>query len=271
MPEPPLLPPLTDAPLSLILLARDDAEHLHDVVLSWQTVLNGLNRPFEVIVVDDGSRDGTPFLAGGLPGVRLLGLARRRGEGAALRLGLAAAQHPVIACAPCDRQYRPEDLPTLLQELDKVHLVSGFRVWQPMPWPLRILGWTYRMLLRVVLADRRERLPGWLGWNDYLLWLGCRLVFGLRIHDVRCAFRVFRREVVAHVPIQSESWFAHVEVLAKANFVGDVMADVPVPHIPRVRPAAEDEAERRQAWADFSRLWDDPDFGSSDPTQATIS
>jgi glycosyltransferase involved in cell wall biosynthesis len=259
MPEPPVLPSLAESPLSLLFLAHNDASHLHDVVHSWQNALAQLHRPFEVILVDDGSTDGTPFLAGDLAGVRLLGLAVAQGPGAALRVGLAAAQHPIVVSVPCDRQYRPEDLARLLPELEKAHLVSGYRVWQPVPWPLRVLGWTYRMVLRVVLAIPIDPLPGWLGWKDYGLWLLCRLLFGLRIHEVRCAFRVYRREIFGRIPIQSNSWFAHVEVLAKANFVGCVMADVPVPHTPR--PDLESAAEHRKAWADFQRVCNKPDFG----------
>src|SRR5262249_34484489 len=150
MPEPPQLPPLTDAPLSLILLADNDAPHLVDVVEAWKASLTALNRPHELIVVDDGSGDGTPFLAGGLSGVRLLGHAVRRGPGAALRTGLAAAQHPVVVCAPCDRQFRQDDLGKLLHDLDKAHLVSGYRVSRPVPWPLCVTGWIYRTTLRVV-------------------------------------------------------------------------------------------------------------------------
>jgi glycosyltransferase involved in cell wall biosynthesis len=261
MPEPPQLPPLTDAPVSLILLARNEAEHLHDVVLAWQTALQSLNRPFEVIVADDGSTDGTPFLAAGLTGVRLVGLAVRRGEGAALRAGLAAARHPVVALATCDRQYRPEDLALLLKELDKHHLVSGFRVWQRLPVPLRVLGFVYRLFLRGLLAMPTERLAGWHGWRDWGLWLACRLVFGLRIRDVRCPFRAFRPEAFRGIPVQSDSWFAHVEVLAKANFLTCLMTEVPVPHAPR--PAKQDGSEdgRPSAWADFRRVFDRPDFG----------
>src|SRR5262245_6018495 len=258
MPEPPQLAPLTDAPLSLILLAHDEAPHLTEVVDAWKAALTSLGRPHEMILVDDGSGDGTPFLAGGLPGVRLLGHAVRRGPGAALRTGLAAARHPAVVCVTCDRQFRPDDLAKLLKELDQAHLVSGYRVSRPVPLPLRVLGWIYRILFRIILAMPHEPLPGWLGWKDYALWLGCRLIFGLRIHDVRCPFRAFRREILPRIPIQSDSWFAHVEVLAKANFVA-WMADVPVPHTPRPEPARTGRVG--STWKDFRKVFDKPDFG----------
>jgi glycosyltransferase involved in cell wall biosynthesis len=225
-------------------------------------------RGYEILVVDDGSTDGTAALAEALaakrPQVRILRHETRRGEGAALRTGLAAARHPLLLTGTCDRQYQPDDLPRLLTDIDKVHVAVGYRVWQPVPLPLRLLGWLYRLFIRVALAHPLEPLPGWLGWGGWAAHVRARLCLGLRVHDVLCPFRLYRRAIFDRIPIQSDGPFAQVEVLAKANFLGYVMTETPVRHQP---PAAASKADadagaaRRQAGADFRRVFSHPDFG----------
>ena len=62
MPDVPELPPIALQPLSVVLLARNDAAHLEQVVAAWVTFLNGLNRDYEILLVDDGSTDHTARL-----------------------------------------------------------------------------------------------------------------------------------------------------------------------------------------------------------------
>jgi glycosyltransferase involved in cell wall biosynthesis len=274
MPDPPDLPPIATAPLSALLLAHNEAPHLEGVLESWVSELTRRERDYEILVVDDGSGDGTAALTESLtarfPRVRLLRHETRRGEGAALRTGLAAARHPLLLTCPCDRQYRPEDLQRLLAEIDKVHLVAGYRVWRPVPLPLRCLGWLYRLFLRVALAHPLEPLPGWLGSKGWAAHVRARLCFGLRVHDVTCPFRLYRRQLFDRIPIQSDGPFAEVEVLAKANFLGSVMTETAVPYQPPpAPPPAEGQAARRQARADFRGVFFHPDFGPvTPPTKA---
>jgi hypothetical protein len=182
--------------------------------------------------------------------------ATRQGSGAALRTGLAAARHPLLLTATCDPQFQPGDLPKLLEEMDKVHLVAGYRVWQRVPWPLRWLGRLYRVAVRLLLANPLEPLPGWLGWQEYSDHVRARMLFALRIKDVNCPFRLYRRSIFDRIPIQSDGTFAQVEVLAKANSLGCMMTEVPVAYQPR--PTAEDRGQRR---ADLRRVLLHPDFG----------
>src|SRR5579884_1100451 len=105
MPDLVTLPPIADAPLSVVLLARDDAARLEPVVSAWVTYLNGLNRDFELILIDDGSADGSAAigtaLAGRFPRLCFLRLEKPRGEGVALRTAAAAARHPLLAYSIC--------------------------------------------------------------------------------------------------------------------------------------------------------------------------
>ncbi len=260
MPELTPLPPVADQPISAVLLAHNDAPTLEAVVGEWAAVLDGLNRDYELLLVDDGSTDNTAAVAEALaarfPRLRLLRHAEHRGRGAALRTALAAATKPLLLYTTADRQYQPADLPRLLAEIDKVHIVSGFRLWQPVPTALRWLGRAWRLFLRLLLGLSAEPLPGWLGRREHLYRALCRVVFGLRLQDVNCAYRLCRREIFVRIPIQSEGDFVHTEVLAKANFLGCYMNDeVTVAHRPREGAAPE------RMWQDGKRVFARPDFG----------
>jgi len=245
MPEIPPLPPIASQPISVVLLARDEEPHLEAVLRLWLDVLGGLNRDFEIILVNDGSRDRTLEIATGavlatglgtgLGSFQVLNHEQPQGIGAALRTGLATSRFPLLFYTTADREYRPADISLLLGEIDKVHLLSGYRRGQPVPWPLRGLGFFWRLVLRVVFDLAPERLPGWLGWKEHLYRMVIRLVFAVRTRDMNCAFRLCRRHIFARIPIQSNGPFAHTEILIKANFLGCVLGEeVPIAHQPRL-------------------------------------
>src|SRR5207244_2717835 len=117
----------------------------------------------------------------------------RAGFGAALRLGLENARHPLLFYARCDRRYKPADLKQLLKWIDRVDLVAGQRVFP---------------------AGSRRRL------KEITYRLGYRLISGVRLRDVECLYVLARRSIFSRLVIQSDSVFAHGEVLAKANFLG---------------------------------------------------
>src|SRR5437764_12963770 len=103
------LPHAAHKPVSLILPAFNLAHGLEAIVAAWAGALDKLQRPCELLLIDDGSTDGTgPLtdkLAGRFPAVRVLRHDAHRGPGAALRTGLAAAVHPLILTAACDYPY----------------------------------------------------------------------------------------------------------------------------------------------------------------------
>jgi glycosyltransferase involved in cell wall biosynthesis len=261
-----------------VLLAHNAAPFLQAVVAGWIAYLNGRGRDFEVILVDDGSTDGTgdqaETLAQSQPRLRVLRHPQPRGEGAALRTGIAAARYPLLFYTLCDPHYQPADLGRLLdrrnppqsteREIDQVHLASGYRAGVPVPAAWRLLGGVWRLFCRILLAYAPDRLPGWLGWRRHLGQLLVRTFFGVRYQDVTCPFRLVRREIFARIPIQSDGSFAHVEILAKANFLGHVFAEkelpLPVGHHPPLdaaRAAGCPDRVVAEAW----HLFQHPDFG----------
>ena len=266
MPEFVELPPIAHEALSVVLLAADDAAHLEKMVAEWVTHLNGLNRDYEVLLVDDGSADGTAKLTAALTDrfrrVKVLRHTSRQGEGAALRTGLAAARYPLVFYTLCDPRYQPADLRKLLAEIDKVHVVGGYRAGRPVPAFWRVCGAVRRVLGRVVLSHAPTPLPGWLGWKRHAGGLLARLVFGVQNGDPTCPYRLLRREILARMPLQSAGPFAHVELLAKATFLERYVGeDVALGDRTRPFPASERDARTGGVFADAWRVLQRPNFG----------
>jgi glycosyltransferase involved in cell wall biosynthesis len=283
MPQLPRLSPIASQPLSVALLTRNQAVPFEALLAAWVAFLNGLDREYELIVVDDGSTDGTGELAEKLA-VRYRRVVVRRherpqGEGAALRTALATARHPLFFYTLADPHYQPADLGKLLHkrpdpckpdwEIDHVHILSASRSGQQMPWPWRILGWLWRLFLRVMFAHTAERSPGWLGWELHAAALLARILFGVRYRDVACPFRLLRREIFTRIPLQSDGPFVHVEILAKANYLGLMMGEevlLEPGHYPPL-PTKRNCEEWRQIYADACRVIRHPQFTADDPAQ----
>ncbi len=253
-------PAMAGAPVSVLLLARNDAAHVAEVITVWGLLLEEeLARPFEIILVDDGSHDGTADRAASLSArfltLNILRHDQPRGLGAALRTGLAAAGHPLLVTAIANKQFQPAELKRLLEVIDQVDLVTGYRVGFPVPWWLSAVHGLYRLALRLGFGIPLDPLPSWLGWQAQLRHSLCKWLFGVRLHDPECVFRLFRRQLFQRLPIQSDGGFAQVEVLAKANFLGCWMAEVPVTYLPA---QYQPETWKR---AEVLALFRHPDFG----------
>lgn len=269
MPDLPPLPPISTQPLSLVLLAYNAAEHVQALVTRWAEVLQERGQEFEIILVDAGSADETvertgELVAQWLP-LRVLKSERTGLLGSALRIGLEAARLPLIATAPCSPEYNPADLKRFLAEIDKVHLLSGFRAGRKMPWYLWLLGGLWRTLIRVAFSYAYPRQPGWLGWRNWLSGRLARIFFGVRLRDVHCPFRLFRRDILGRAPLQSRSEFALVEFLAKTNFAGCFMGEEIALSVAPTGGAIPTQPLGRR-FRDAYRVFSCPDFG---PTQVS--
>jgi glycosyltransferase involved in cell wall biosynthesis len=272
MPAIPTLAPIANEPLTVALLAGNDQVHVGKNVESWLRFLDGLERDFELLVVADGSSDETPkvieSLAANNPRLRMLRHERPRGEGAALRTAVADSRCPLFFYTLCDPAYKPADLGRLLnrrpdpakpeKEIDLVHFVTGYRAGVKVPSPLRAVGWLGRQFSRVMFSHAPNPLPGWLGWRRHLLRQVARFVFGIRYQDISCPFRLMRRQIFERIPIQSDGPFAHVELVAKANFLGLMLGGeelaldvVPQPY----------RGDGRAIWQEAVKVFKKPDFG----------
>jgi glycosyltransferase involved in cell wall biosynthesis len=267
MPDLPDLPPIASAPLSVVLLARDDAAHLEAITAGWTTFLNGLGREIELILIDDCSRDGSLELLSAMaerhPRLQILRNELPLGEGRALARGLTAACHPLVFYCRCEPRYQTGDLRKLLREIDKVHIVSGFRSGRQAPAIVRLAGMLYRGFCRVVFSHAPTPSPGWLGWKRLFGRWCARLFFGVHSRDITCPYRLLRREILARIPLQSRGCFVHVELLAKANFLGHLIGEeIPLgDRQDSVFPEELRHERLRDVLADARLVFSHPDFG----------
>jgi glycosyltransferase involved in cell wall biosynthesis len=232
--------------LSLFFPAHNEEANLVPLVEEAFGALPAIADEWEIVIVDDGSRDGTPRLADELaarhPGVvRAVHHPTNLGYGAALRSGFAAARHELVAFTDGDRQFRIADLGRLtsrLAEPDAPDVVAGYRIRRADP-PLRTV---YARLYR----------------------LANRTFFGLRVRDVDCACKLFRREALAGLCVESGGAFFSAELLIKLGALGRRIVEVGVPHYPRTAGSATGAKPSvvlravRDFWALRLRMWAAP-------------
>jgi hypothetical protein len=231
-------PAVATAPISVVLALQSPSDPLADVVAEWVAYLKGLEREYEVVVVDDTGAAGGPVLPPGDPAVRVVRHPERRGLGGVLRTGLQVTRHPLFFYTLADGRYPATDLDRLLK--------SRFKGVAP-------------AIDRADLAVGHRRLPRWPGAARVAYRVLLRLLFGLRVRDVGCHYLLARRAVFRRIPIQSKGDFAHAEVLAKANFLGLMMVD----DVVHYRAAGDDSPSpwRRDVLAELRRVFAHPDFG----------
>lgn len=227
-------------PLSVVIPVRDAAGVIDTAVGVWLDTLGKLGREFELIIVDDGSSDGTPQLVEQLASlrsqVRLLRHESRKGFGACLRTALAESRHPLVFYTALDYPYTPTDLGKMLERIGReedvngrifrVLVVNGCRTGRPVPMFWRAVGWVYRAFMRFALGNPVAPVPSWLGFREHLRGWIAWLMFGNPMEDVGSAFKLFKREVFDRFPIQSDGDFVHTELIAKATFTTCMMDEV---------------------------------------------
>jgi len=229
--------------LSYFFPAHNEEANLAGLVEEALATLPRLARTFENIAVDDGSRDSTASIAEALaerhPGVvRVVRHPVNLGYGAALRSGFGAARYDLIAFTDGDRQFKVADIERLTERLidpDPPDVVVGFRIKRADP-PVR------------TLYARAYRLAN-------------RIFFGLRVTDVDCACKLFRREALEGIRVESGGAFFSAELLIRLQAAGRRVAEVGVPHYPRTAGSATGARPRvvlravRDFWLLRLRLW----------------
>jgi len=198
--------------ISAFFPAYNDIGSIGKIIHTMAWLLPKLANDFEVVVVDDGSSDGTAELLDTLHReyafLKVIHHGVNRGYGAALITGFANCSKELIFYTDGDGQYDVEELPKLLSALNKnVDIVNGYKTSRSDPKLRIVIGRLYQILMR---------------------WL-----FQLNVRDVDCDFRLFRRRVFERVQLTCDSGVICVEMMKKFQANGCRMVEVPVHHYHR--------------------------------------
>jgi len=197
--------------LSVFFPAFNEEAIIEKTVTDAVSACAPLTDDLEVLVVDDGSADQTSAIVQRMtiadPRVRLIRHERNRGYGAALRTGFAAARKELVFFSDADGQFDLRELPGLLALVAQAPVVVGFRIKRNDPPHRLFIAKTYKLIVR--------------------------LVFGLQVRDIDCAFKLFRRDVFEGILLESNGAFISSELLIKLKRRGVPILERGVNHYPR--------------------------------------
>ena len=202
-----------------MIAAYNEEGTLEGVVRRVDEVLADV--PHEIVIVDDGSRDGTPGVlaaltaSGDLPQVRVLAHERNRGKGAAVRTGIAASRGDVVVIQDADLEYDPRDLPRLLAPVFEGYadVVYGTRLRGGQPQRAHLF-WHY-------VGNR-------------FLSLLTNVLYNTTISDMEVGYKAFRGDLIRSMEISSDGFGFEPEVTAKLLRRGGVrLYEVPISYYGR--------------------------------------
>ena len=200
------------AGLSLVLPAHNEEANIGLVVGEALAVLPSFTDDIEIIVVNDGSRDATREVVEAMtrdhPSVTLVNHPVNRGYGAAVTSGIRASTRPFVMFMDADRQFRIDDLADLSPFVGAFDIVAGFRKERHDPAHRRLFAEIFNVTVRVL--------------------------FGVHLRDIDCAFRVFRGDTVRALDLSAPGALINTEMQAKLRRMGATLQQVGVNHYPRV-------------------------------------
>jgi glycosyltransferase involved in cell wall biosynthesis len=205
-----------DHRLSIVLPAYDEEANIAEAIRRSTAVADRLCADHEVIVVDDGSTDGTAEVVRREmdqdPRIRLVRHARNQGYGEALRTGFRSARMDLVFFTDADNQFDLDELEALLARIDSVDVVAGYRLNRQDSFSRRLNAKAWNLLVRVL--------------------------FYVPVRDIDCAFKLFRRSVFDEIDIESVGAMVNTELMVKLGRAGAGVLEVGVTHYPRTAGAA---------------------------------
>lgn len=232
------LPPVKPGSLSVVLPAYNEEAVIEKTIAKVLMALSAWLEDFELVVVNDGSRDRTAELVERLarqePRVRLVNHEVNQGYGAALATGFRSAHKELVFFMDADGQFDIRDLAKFFPLLEQYDAVLGYRNPRRDPWPRKFNAW---------------------GWKQLV-----RLCFGIKVRDIDCAFKLYRAEFFQTFELETRGAMINTEMLYKFTRAGYSYAEVGVRHLPReegtatgAKPAVILRALRELVF--FARKW----------------
>lgn len=196
--------------ISVVVPLFNEEDNIEPLLIRLREALEPLGKEYEIILVDDGSTDGSfeslRRLHARDPRLKVVRLRRNFGQTAAFSAGFDQAEGRVIVTIDADLQNDPADIPLLLAKLEQGYdIVSGWRKGRQDPFLSRRLP---SMVANLLISE----------------------VTGVKLHDYGCSLKAYRREVVKNVDLYGE---LHRFIPALASWMGISLAEVPVTHHPR--------------------------------------
>ena len=204
--------------ISAFFPVYNDWGTISSMVFLVNGVLEKVAKDYEIILVDDGSRELTKRvleeLSKKVDKLRVITRPGNGGYGAALKTGFHNAKHELIFYTDGDAQYNPEELELLVEKFsDDVDVVNGYKISRSDPIYRKIIGRLYHHI--------------------------ARMMFGFTIRDVDCDFRLMRRSIFDDLKLEYDSGVICVEMISKLTRRGCRFAEVPVHHYFRVSGKSE--------------------------------
>jgi glycosyltransferase involved in cell wall biosynthesis len=214
----------------------NDAKTIATMVRDVKHALNPLVDELEIVVVDDGSSDGSPdvlkALTDEVPELVVVVHERNRGYGGALISAFSTATKDWIFYTDGDAQYDAKEAAGMVGAVTPAtDIVQGYKIGRGDPWYRKVIGRAYHNVVK--------------------------LAFGLRVRDTDCDFRLFRRSLIEESPLQSQTGVICVEMMRRFETAGARFVEVPVHHY--TRPHGTSQFFRlphiARAALQLSRLW----------------
>jgi glycosyltransferase involved in cell wall biosynthesis len=201
----PIMNSPNDISLSIIVPLFNEEASIVPLYVRLTQVLTGLDQPYEIIFVDDGSKDTTPQVLDQIyesdSRVKIVSLRRNFGQTAALKAGFDVARGEIVISMDGDLQHDPEEIPVFIAKVaDGYDIVSGWRTQRRDRWLTR-------------------RLP-----SRIANWMMARLS-GVPLHDFGTTFKAYRREIIQNVQLYGD---LHRFIPALATWSGARIAEIPI-------------------------------------------
>jgi glycosyltransferase involved in cell wall biosynthesis len=199
----------------LIIPAYNDETTVGKLISDSEKVLQKFCPDYEIIVTNDGSKDGTLAVlkncAEENPRIRIINHEVNQGYGATIRELYRSGSKDLIFSLPGDYQYAPKELLVMSQGLRNHDFVIGLRLHRSDPWRRKLQSHVYNLMLR--------------------------MIYGHRHKDVN-SIKLFRRSILERVDLHSQSAFVDAELCIRAEKRGYKVVEIPIEHLPRLSQGA---------------------------------